>query len=866
MTCRASGWSLLVLFATLCSVNACKIFESTCDENDRSCFGGGLVRRGEACIRTGDCASGMACRGGECEYAANTKRGGKCVVTAECVAGTYCSSELRCTELAKDLGKAGDACGDSSECGTGLVCDLDLADALNTGPFAKLSEACRAKVSQLKTASECQLPKTCATRGTRDFNDACTNNAQCMPGLYCAPSPLAEKFEPMCLGGVEFPEELLSVPAWGGVLCPPDAESPTSYFELSAGYNAASDFYRLPFPNDIRRFDTGEIDLTGHPAPPDDLEPPVASRFVKDAAKQHGFSTNPVVYFRFSEPYATSSLSLSSVRIVDITPDSPDYNTNSTISWGPPERDSHYICAHWLSLHRPPGSPLRPNTTYAAVVTRKLKTKEDRDYERSPDFDAMLSDTPPAGMAMRLAWETYEPLRAWVADDGAAFDADDLLNAAVFTTGDPTAIMPQLKAAVAAEGGPGLKSLTVCKAGVTSPCEDATGRGACHAEQPEFIEIHGKLTLPIFQSGTPPYEQPENGGGIEPTGDRVRAVRNEDVCFSLSVPVSAAPASGYPLLIYAYAVGGVFQEVMGEGGLAAEVARGSAPAALLSIELPQHGARRGSSQRPPEDLFVNFQNPAALRGNVLQGAADLWGAIALAKVGILARPVDGQPLHFDPKRLVLFAQGQGATHAAIALAGDDALRAVVLAEVPGHFGLTQLQRTKPASMAALLPLMLIDLDKDGRLAGGIVNPMLSLIQSAVDSVDPINYANRLFRIDEDAGRDAFVVYGREDHFSPDAAQEAFAKAAHLAAVTPDLSAHFDDLDPPVTRNQRIGMDRRTVALRQYDPSLDPTVTGMPEDGHFVVQATQAAHADVIRFLTQALAGEPPTIGEQSSPE
>jgi hypothetical protein len=399
---------------------------------------------------------------------------------------------------------------------------------------------------------------------------------------------------------------------------------------------------------------------------------------------------------------------------------------------------------------------------------------------------------------------------------------------------------------------------------VTSPCQDASGRGACHATQEGFTEIHGKLTVPIFQTGAAPYLQPEDGGGIDLTNDtKPRVIRHEDVCFALSVPLSAAPASGHPLVIYAHAVGGAFQEAMAEGGLAGELAQATSPAAILSIELPEHGARRGNSQQPAQDLIVNFLNPAAIRGNALQGAADLWSAIALAKTGILAGPVDGQPIRFDAKRVALFGQGQGAIHASIALAADDAISAAVLAGLPGHFATAQLTRTKPASMAALLPLMLVDYDDEGGLAGGVVNPMLSLIQSSVDAADPINYADRLFRISEDQGRDVFVVYGRNDHFSPDGAQEAFAKAAKLEAVNPDLSMRFEDLEPPVQHNRSIGTDRRTVALRQYDPSTAPTIDGAPEDGHFVVQATKAAHADVVKFLTDALAGKPPTIGAET---
>ena len=59
---------------------------------------------------------------------------------------------------------------------------------------------------------------------------------------------------------------------------------------------------------------------------------------------------------------------------------------------------------------------------------------------------------------------------------------------------------------------------------------------------------------------------------------------------------------------------------------------------------------------------------------------------------------------------------------------------------------------------------------------------------------------------------------------------------------------------------RSGDGHRTVALRQYDPSDDPITPGEVKDGHFVVEASKSAHADVVRFLTQALAGEPPSIG------
>jgi len=43
---------------------------------------------------------------------------------------------------------------------------------------------------------------------------------------------------------------------------------------------------------------------------------------------------------------------------------------------------------------------------------------------------------------------------------------------------------------------------------------------------------------------------------------------------------------------------------------------------VLGIDQVAHGPRRGSSTASPDDLFFNFTNPAAARGNALQGAAD----------------------------------------------------------------------------------------------------------------------------------------------------------------------------------------------------------------------------------------------------
>jgi len=86
------------------------------------------------------------------------------------------------------------------------------------------------------------------------------------------------------------------------------------------------------------------------------------------------------------------------------------------------------------------------------------------------------------------------------------------------------------------------------------------------------------------------------------------------------------------------------------------------------------------------------------------------------------------------------------------------------------------------------------------------------------------------------------------------------EANPLAAVAPDLSDRFRTIDGAAQHNQRVADEERTVALRTYDPETRPVNTTAVEDGHYVVRSTIPAREDVLRFLTQALAGEIPTIG------
>ena len=70
----------------------------------------------------------------------------------------------------------------------------------------------------------------------------------------------------------------------------------TALFELPVA-GQTSEFYALPFPNDLRRKEDGTLDLAGHSR---DNNPTLETWINIFAAKTRGFGTNSAVYFRFS--------------------------------------------------------------------------------------------------------------------------------------------------------------------------------------------------------------------------------------------------------------------------------------------------------------------------------------------------------------------------------------------------------------------------------------------------------------------------------------------------------------------------------------------------------------------------------------
>ena len=790
----------------------------------------GAAGVGDACSAALECRTGLVCdSAGTCQPSGEGVEGSLCSLTGDCGPALYCDDRRTCAPAGE--GAEGADCEGTYDCEHGLVCNIE------------------------------GFGGRCRAAGTGDLGDVCAQTAECLAGLGCLETGTGRACQsaPASAGdaGVSPP----SIPHWPGVACETDEGTPTAYFRVPRGTSEDGDFYRLPFPNDVRLVD-GRPDLGGHPSPGTALPVDVIGRHIEASEEDlDGWATNPVVYFRFSRAYDGATIG-EHVRWVDITPGSPTYGQDRGLSWITTFGSiTRYICPDWVAFRAAHGDPLRPGTTYALILTRGITAAEGGPaFERDEDFDALISETAPSDPVLARAWDTYAPLRAFAAD--GRVDASTILSAAVFTTQTVESVVPALRDAIRARPTPALSDVTVCAEGVTSPCDDGTEQRRCGAPSAAFTEIHARVTLPVFQRGTAPYEEPDDGGGISLAADGTASVvREEPVCMVMTIPTGAPPAEGFPVVITAHGTGGSFT---GSVGTLAETwatggGDGSVRAAMIAIDMPLHGSRRGGSTREPEHLVFNFANPRAARDVWFQGAADLMTLVKLAEdysVDAASSPT-GEAIDFDASRIVVWGHSQGATHAALMTPWEPGVRAVLWSGLGGDLTESLLTKTEPVNVARVVPLALLDPDASGNLAVGDYHPALSLVQAFYERVDPVNLGRRMWRdpFEGDTGREIFMTYGTGDSYSPERTMSAFARSASLPLVRPQrVDIGLAGVDAPLLGNVTVGGTSRTVGLRQYAPP-----SGV--DGHFVSTRSEEGRADATRFVLQTLAGQAPSIGE-----
>ncbi|MCB9507092.1 MAG: hypothetical protein H6698_03270 [Myxococcales bacterium] len=855
--------TLSVVAAALAATPACEFLDPTSDlGDDLDIPDGGIIgglpvggyvgpdgrvalggKVGADCASNAECRPGTECVDGACAATASEPEGAGCVLSAECAEGLACTIPTECFQrTGVNLIECGLAqCAESEERPEGSDC---------TG------------FGQCERGTRCNLigfTGVCEPEGTSDVAEECSSPEDCRDPLLCMP--------PSLLTGASVPT--CQVPAYAGrELFLPDAEceEPAEgtpfqvYFDVPGG-DVEHDFYSLPFPNDARLVD-GHVDMSGHPNPGVIyIGGAIIDLYLEAAEALDGFSTNPAIYFRFTENPDFGSVvgggDNPTIAFVNIDPDSPSYGAQVAMRWSITTGRGKFICPRYIAVRPAWSTPLEHGTTYAVYMTNGVRSADGSLASIPADFAAMMSTSAPSSSRLAHAWEAYAPLRSYLDEQGIG--RDSIASAAVFTTMDPDRDTPAIRAGVRAQAVPTLEDLTVCGAGVTGPCDDGE-RGACVSPSGDVVEVHGRLRVPIWQHGERPYLFKEDGGNLVfQGGEAVPSGETEAVCLSMTIPNAPMPEGGWPVVMYAHGTGGDFASHLRDGTAtrvsSIDLGDGN-PVRMVSISIDgtQHGPRRGDSDLSPETLFYNFLNPLTAVGNVQQGAADYFELTYFVENASLTVPGIDAPVTFDPTQLYYFGHSQGATVGALFAAYERDLHAAVFSGAGGSLVLSLLNKTSPEDIAGAVEFVLTD-GGTSSYAVNDMDPLLAILQWVVDPADPLNFARLLSRSPPEgaAPMHIFQSYGYGDTFSPEPNQDTFARAAGLGLATPH-SGNLDgytEVQYPVSANRVVG----------GVPSTSVIVPANPDgyDGHFVIFRNAELTRESMEFLGTAVRDGVPSI-------
>jgi len=792
--------------------------------------GGGLLPDGGLpglCASHSDCQSGEVCIAGACATAGSVTVGGKCYASMDCGSGLYCSPFGFCARAGTGASDAG--CNTDGDCSGGLRC-----------VYSGFSGHCA-------TAS-----------GTGDVGDTCSAQTDCMAGLFCS-NGLGGAAR-TCQGyGQAFPQ-------YNGPTCTDDTPL-RAYFNVPRPSGYPSDFFKLPYPNDARvttdSSGVKHLDISDFPTPGVSLADVDLVQLYKDAltADFDGFSTVAPVTFRFSGEIAFDSddggYALGDyVKIVDLTDPTGTgvffYEFTYVIN------GNKYNCPNRLTVGPGEATPFKGGHTYAVLLLSGIRDSAGNGVVADADLVSILGTSAPPDTTLANAYAAYAPLRAWIADPSHQISANQIVGASVFTVGTPLNAMAGVAASVAAEPAPTISDLEVCGTGQTSTCDDLGPDHVCSAASPDFYEIHGRMSMPIYQQGQEPYLTPDAGGGIAFDADGgAMKVRDENVCFALTIPKSAAPAGGWPLVITHHGTDGSMTDFI-RSGVSDALAKAGTPTAVLGFDAVEHADRRGGSMEDPENLVFNALNPRAARDNFIQGAADILTEAKFAGLVVDASADGGGPgsVSFDATKIEFFGHSQGATSGELALPFLDAAPNAVLSGASAHLTQSLLHKTNPidikTGLAALIQEDPNQMDTE--------HPVLGLYQNFFDRSDPINTVGAILNAPL-AGHNphsVFLTWGTRDTYTPEQVLNANEVAmsvpiAHTAG-TPDggeilEGAGYAQVDRPVSGNVTVGSSTVTAVFAQYD-------TPDGGDGHFVAFEVPGAEKDWTNFLQSGLAGTP----------
>ena len=799
---------------------------------------------GVACDADEECRAGLTCTRDLCAPSGAVELGGACVRSDECEEGLRCGWAGFC--VSEGTREVGEACGHNDECARGVSCE-------RTGGIA----------------GQC-VPRPDGADGLA-LGEECEGSGLCAEGLVCSDQ-----------SGTCIPGSLLLNPdSFRGVACRPNIDAELPFGVRQALPHEEADFFATPFPNDLR-IKGGKVDLSAYPTPGTafggvDLFDGLL-REIERVRK--GWSRNPGIYFRLTRPLQEDqrdpvALADRYMRLVDLTT-GEDHPFEAAALEG----RNKYICHNALYMHPLWSQPLKAGHTYAAMVLARVRDEDGERPQQIESLPMLLGSSTPTDEVERTAWRRYTPLRDWIRDQGAQFYEEDIAGVTVFTVREASTIYAEGREAVQLADVPRFESAPVlCEEGVRSPCATPDYQPPAAAPslrdprdcpaQPSaaFHELHARVRLPIFQQGELPYAQED--GDIKFDGDRPKVSSYMGVCMAITIPKGVEmPEDGWPVMLYGHGTGGRFRagaQLLGTPLSSLMIDDQPTPVAIVAIDQSMHGDRLGDDQSlSPGPLFFNVQNPKAARGNLIQGALDNFALVRFLKQSpsLQGLEVEGiGPISFNTARISYHGHSQGGTTGPLFAPYEDEITGAAFSGAAGGLIFSLLGKKEPYDATVGLRLTLQELDMDE------YHPALHVFQELFDDVDPVNFAEQLYRTPHGRPIHALHIVGLRDVFTPDSGQRSYAAASGgTLGKQSNLPADFDLLEDlglatspyPIQGNIRAeGGLTITGAVSQFSPEL---VGGMVSyDGHFVAYRNQEANKQLLRFIGDLSRGDVPSV-------
>lgn len=529
---------------------------------------------------------------------------------------------------------------------------------------------------------------------------------------------------------------------------PSAAPSATVAFDPAARFADEGAFFDFPYPSDLRLDAKGAPDVASFPDP----GVPILAGLKKGAQDRKGFPVVPVGYFRLTaKPAPRSPKTLieggakAPIVLVDVDPASPERGTTFPVVAETPNAD-RYAPEWMIAIAARPGIVLAPKRKYAFFVTRDV------------GLEAGGELTPPKGLTApddARVRDLYAPF--WETIDKLGVARDRVAAATVFTTGDVVAESAALGDKVLAAYQPQITDL------VLEPDPANVRPSMCH--------VRGKIALPQFQKGTPPFDT-EGLFEIGADGAPVKQ-RDETINVSITVPRTKMPDGGYPLVVYFHGSGGVSRQHVDGGGND----EGDGNSVWPSTVLTEHGFAVAGTALPisPERVpgatdyaYINPDNLVAIRDTFRQGVLESRLFVsALERLRIPASVVAGCSTETNEIRFAegIHAQGQsmGGMYTNLVSAADPRIKVSVPTGAGGYWIYFLLETSFVSNVGGLLSVVL---KTPERLS--FLHPALHLGETAIEAADSIVSANRLARrpLPGHPARYVYEPVGKDDSYFP----------------------------------------------------------------------------------------------------